>query len=384
MEKASPWWSKKWVWWGALSLSVVALVGLLVLTLTSGNAAIAYVVASGIWAPLGLMIWYRKPDHPMGPLITMVGLLSLSVVPGFLMGAVFEQFEATLPQRAWPMIFGLALSGAYTYLFLIAILLFPDGRPTTTAQRGLTWLSVLGLGIATVSGFLSEPLGPLPHPFAPADLAATARSVYDFMVEAYGFVLLAVIVSKYVDYRKSQSIRRTQLKWLVYVLGVYLVFTIVTFGVIGTEGFNLTGLILDAMFTGLIPLAMTIAILRYRLYEIDRLVSRTVSYAVVVIIIAAVFAVPVILIPTAMGGSSDLVVAGATLAAAAVFNPLRRSIQNRVDMRFNRPRYDAAREIEELATRLNTSPATEPPVGETIGLVTRIFEPTIVGVWLRG
>jgi hypothetical protein len=363
---------------------VTALVGSVVLTLTSGNAAIAYVVASGIWAPLGLTVWYRKPDHPMGPLITSVGFLSLSVVPGFLMGAVFEQFEATLTQRAWPMIFGLALSGAYTYLFLIAILLFPDGRPTTTAQRWLTWLSVLALGIATVAGFLSEPLGPLPHPFAPADVAATARSVYDLMVEAYGLVLLAVIVSKYVDYRRSQSIRRAQLKWLIYVLGLYLVFTMVTFGLIGTEGFNRTGLILDAMFSGLIPLAMTIAILRYRLYEIDRLVSRTVSYALVVVIVAAVFALPVILIPTAMGGSSDWVVAGATLAAAAVFNPVRRSIQTRVDRRFNRSRYDATREVEDLAARLSAAPASEPPIEDTVELVVRLLEPAAIGVWVRG
>jgi Kef-type K+ transport system membrane component KefB len=215
-------------------------------------------------------------------------------------------------------------------------------------------------------------------------VAATARSVYDLMVEAYGLVLLAVIVSKYVDYRRSQSIRRAQLKWLIYVLGLYLVFTMVTFGLIGTEGFNRTGLILDAMFSGLIPLAMTIAILRYRLYEIDRLVSRTVSYALVVVIVAAVFALPVILIPTAMGGSSDWVVAGATLAAAAVFNPVRRSIQTRVDRRFNRSRYDATREVEDLAARLSAAPASEPPIEDTVELVVRLLEPAAIGVWVRG
>jgi Kef-type K+ transport system membrane component KefB len=179
-------------------------------------------------------------------------------------------------------------------------------------------------------------------------------------------------------------VRRAQLKWLIYTLTLYLVFTIVSFGLIGMEDFNLTGLTLDALFLGLIPTTMAVAVLRYRLYEIDRIVSRTVTYAIVVIVVAAVFAVPVILIPSRLGTSSDWVVAGATLAAAAVFNPVRRSIQTRVDRRFNRSRYNAAREVEDLAARLGAAPASEPPIEDTVDLVVRLLEPAAIGVWVRG
>ena len=129
--------------------------------------------------------------------------------------------------------------------------------------------------------------------------------------------------------------------------------------------------------------ALVLTIIRYRLYEIDRLVSRTVTYALVALVVGAVFAVPVILIPNAIGGSSDLVVAGATLAAAAVFSPVRRVIQDRVDRRFNRSRYNAAHEIEELATPLNASPSTGASLEGTISLSSRVLEPESIGLWVR-
>jgi Kef-type K+ transport system membrane component KefB len=276
------------------------------------------------------------------------------------------------------------VSGAYTFLTVLTITLFPDGRPRSTPERWLVGLILVATGVAVASGLLSEPLGSFDHPFASPEIATTARSTFDSMLQVYGFFLLAAYVFKVVDFRRSESVRRAQLKWLIYTLTLYLVFTIVSFGLIGMEDFNLTGLTLDALFLGLIPTTMAVAVLRYRLYEIDRIVSRTVTYAIVVIVVAAVFAVPVILIPSRLGTSSDWVVAGATLAAAAVFNPVRRSIQNRVDRRFNRSRYDAAREVGDLASRLNAAPASEPPIEDTVDLVIRLMEPAAIGVWVRG
>jgi hypothetical protein len=346
--------------------------------------ALAYVVASAVWAPLGLLVWYRRPEHPIGPMLALVGFLNLVIIPGFVMGALLVQFEATITPRPWPMLITVALSGAYSHVFLIPILLFPEGRPTNRPKLVLTWLILISCSIATVSGLLAEPLGPVGHPFVSPSVGDTARSIYDFMTQAFGAALVAVVVLQVFDYRRSESTRKAQLKWLIYVLGVYMVATVVSFGVVGVQNFEAGGLVVDATFVALIPAAMAIAILKYRLYEIDRIVSRTVSYTVLVIVIAAVFAIPVILIPSVVAGSSDLVVAGATLAAAGLFNPARRAIQTRVDRRFNRSRYDAAMEIEALAARVNASPSGVAPVEETVGLVSRVLQPSSIGLWVRG
>lgn len=384
MDDSPRWWSRRWLWWCVFGVCAAALIGLLTLTTVSGNVATAYIVASTVWAPLGLIIWYRKPNHPMGPLITLVGLMSLAVVPGFLMGAVFTQFAATITARAWPMIIGLAVSGAYTFLFLVAILLFPDGRARSGPQLWLTRLFLVAMVIATAAGILAEPLGSVSHPFATANLATNARSVYDTMVQLYGFGLLAVIVFKVLEYRRSHSTLRAQLRWMVYVLYVYLAFTIISFGIVGTAGFNVIGLILDALFTGLIPLAMALAILRYRLYEIDRLISRTVTYAVMFLLVAALFALPVLVLPTMLGRASEIAVAGTTLVVAAVFAPIRSRLQTRVDRRFNRSRYDAEQEIEAFARRMKDTLSTELLTEETLQLVSRTLHPSTIGIWVRG
>lgn len=384
MDDGPPWWSHRWLWWCVFGVCTSALLGSLAMSVASGNVATAYILASTVWAPLGLVIWYRKPEHPIGPLITLVGLLSLAVVPGFLMGAVFTQFEATITPQAWPMIIGSAVSGAYTYLFLVAILLFPDGRARPGPQLWLTRLLFLAMLIATASGILAEPLGSVSHPFASLGLTTAARSVFEAMIEIYGFGLLAVIVFKVVDYRRSYAVRRAQLKWLVYVLYVYLVFTIFSFGIIGTAGFDLLGLILDAMFTGLIPLAMALAILRYRLYEIDRLISRTVTYGVMFLLVAALFALPVLVLPTMLGRTSEVAVAGTTLVIAAIFAPIRSRLQRKVDKRFNRAKFDIEQEIAELAKRMNHTLSTEMLTEETVQLVSRTLHPSSIGLWVKG
>jgi hypothetical protein len=140
---------------------------------------------------------------------------------------------------------------------------------------------------------------------------------------------------------------------------------------------------MDALFVGLLGVAMAIAVLRYRLYEIDRIVSRTVSYTLVVVIVATVFAIPVVLLPQLIDASSDLIVAGATLAAAAVFNPVRRRIQTWVDRRFNRAKYDADREVDSFVRSIGATTDTTVIGDSTVDLLNRILQPTAVGIWVR-
>jgi hypothetical protein len=133
-----------------------------------------------------------------------------------------------------------------------------------------------------------------------------------------------------------------------------------------------------------LPAAITVAILRYRLYEIDRLVSRTVSYAVVIGMLVAVYAGGVFLLRSLLPVEGDLAVAASTLAVAALFNPLRRRVQKRVDRRFNRPRYDAEREVERFAGRMRTDLDLDDVTGDLLGVVTMTVQPAAATVWIRG
>lgn len=382
MKASLPWWSARWVWWTALVLTIVAGVFATLLALTSSVATSAYALSSGIWAPLGLLLWYRMPSHPIGPVIALVGLLSFSVIPGFLMGAFFEQFPAVIEQRPLVMVLALAMSGAYTFLFLIAILLFPDGRPSTPGQKWLAAFFLLAMVASTVAGLLAQPLDGLSNPFASGPIATAARGLYDTSLQVFGFGLLLVIGAKIVEFVRSESVRRFQLKWLMYVLAIYMLFTIIGFGIIGTDRFDITGLVIDAAFTSLIPAAMATAVLRHRLYEIDRLVSRTVSYVTVVAIFSVFFAVPVVYVASSIESGTDLLVATATLLAAAAFNPVRRRVQNRVDRRFNRSRFDAAQEVSAFASRMRSSTDADRIIQDAVDVIRRTMQPSTVGFWL--
>jgi hypothetical protein len=319
----------------------------------------------------------------MGVIITLAGLTSIAVVPSFLMGGFFEQFEASIPQRPWPMVLGLAAAGAYTYLFLLAILLFPDGTPYSKVGRALAALLWVALGVATIAGLLADPLGPLSNPIVGPEIAGPARAVADAMIAGFGVGALMVLVFKVYEYRQAESVRKLQLKWFIFALGIYLLFTIIGFGVIGSDDFDTSGLILDGILSALIPATMALAVLRYRLYEIDRVISRTVTYALLVVTLSLFLALPVFLLADLVGAQGDVVVAATTLAVASAFNPVRKRIQRIVDRRFNRSRYDLEAEISALATRLGLAADMAYIREETTGLVGRTLEPTAIGFWIK-
>ena len=132
-----------------------------------------------------------------------------------------------------------------------------------------------------------------------------------------------------------------------------------------------------------IPIAITIAVLRHRLYDIDRLVSRTVSYAVVVGLLAAVFFGIIALLTSLLETQSDVTVAASTLSVFALFNPLRKRVQNGVDRRFNRSRYDSGRVMDGFAASLKDRVNSDEVVAGWVGVVNQTMEPSTIGVWLR-
>jgi hypothetical protein len=383
-DTVARWWSRPAVKNAAGVVTGVVFLGAIVMPILARDpGGVAYVVAALAWAPLGLFLWSRRPENAIGPLITLTGMTSYLTTIGFNMGTVIVFVDTDLKPIPWLATLALASTGPGTYLILIAILHFPDGRLPSPGWRWVNRVFVLLTAAIIVAALFATPGPGLPNPWVGAATAQAARDLVFDLIYLFGLGLIAVLISLIVRYRRADQVGRRQLKWLIFVMVIYVIFTIITFGFIGFEGFNLLGAILDGLMISLLPAAMAVAIIRYRLFEIDRIVSRTVSYALLVIVIAAVYAVPVILLPTVLGESSDLVVAGATLSAAAVFNPTRRWIQDRIDRRFNRSRYNTVREIEGLAARLNSSPDSRAPIDETLGFVSRVLEPASLGLWIR-
>jgi hypothetical protein len=197
---------------------------------------------------------------------------------------------------------------------------------------------------------------------------------------------LAAVLSLVFRYRKARAGERAQLRWLVYA-GALIVVTFLAEMVAeriigpGTAATNLQ----NAVSSGggaLVPVAIGIAVLRYRLYDIDRIISRTVAYAIVTGLLVGVYAGSVLLATEVLRFRTPVAVAAATLAAAALFTPVRRWVQSRVDRRFNRARYDADQIAAAFAARLKDTVDLGSVRDDLTGIVSRALEPTHVSMWI--
>jgi hypothetical protein len=198
-----------------------------------------------------------------------------------------------------------------------------------------------------------------------------------------GFVLLAA-VSLVVRYVRARGVERLQVKWFAFAV-VFVIALLVAQETIGNAvgipeavGSYVFGLAVLTM-----PVAVSVSVLKYRLYEIDRIVSRTVSYAVVVGVLGLVFLGVVTVLTSLLPAESDLAVAGSTLAVAALFNPVRRRVQRWVDRRFNRSRYDAQKVMDGFAGSLRDRVDPDGVVQGWVGVVSETMQPSTVAVWVR-
>jgi hypothetical protein len=201
--------------------------------------------------------------------------------------------------------------------------------------------------------------------------------------------VLAAIVSLVVRFRRARGVERQQLKWVVYAV-VIVVVCFILFMMVGPSLIPLSELAADVVFallTAIIPVAMGVAILRYRLYDIDRLINRTLVYGLLTAILGALYAGVVLVLGQLFGGIGgeppSWAVAGATLAVAALFQPARRRIQQAVDRRFNRRKYDAARTVEAFSARLRDEVDLDALSAELLAVADQTMQPTTASLWLR-
>lgn len=331
-----------------------------------------------MWAPVGALILWRRPSNGVGTIMLAIGLCWGL---GFLAVALAES-PAQLGVRVWAELVSLLL-GVLPWLGIIWLLLvFPTGRLHGRLER-ITGLGLLALAILGVVSFASSP-EPMESTGVQSPLAVPwMESLTTWFISESGFlvvivVIAASIVSLALRWHASSGIERHQYRWLL--LGALLFVSILGIGQVVPED-SLAGFTW-VVAGAAIPVSVGVAVSRYRLFEIDRIISRTVSYASVVAVLAAAVAGV-----AALAGSQfqePWVVAATTLGVAATFNPVRKRVQSIVDRRFNRSKYDAERVVAEFAGSLRDRVDTDEVVEGWLGVVDSTMQPAAVGVWLRG
>jgi hypothetical protein len=285
----------------------------------------------------------------------------------------------------WPWFVALGL--VLTFL----LLLFPNGRLVSRRWRVVAWAAAANLALGLAWEMFKPTLIAMEAQILPNPLALSqAEDIFQLLepVVLVGLGLLTILsaASIVVRFRRARGVERQQLKWFTYATVVSVLFWVV---------FALTGLqhrlptvledIVGAVFLGAVPVAIGIALLRYRLYDIDRLINRTLVYGLLSVVLGCGYAAVVLVLGQLFGGvTSDPpsgVIAGATLAA--LFQPARHRIQTAVDRRFNRRRHDAARTMEAFTVRLRDHVDLETLSAELLAVVDQTMEPTAVSLWLR-
>jgi hypothetical protein len=350
------------------------------------------------FAAVGLVLALRRPGHAIGWLFIAMGLVAAIAAFAFEY-AVYAYVTApgSLPAAAW-----LAWVAYLTWLLNLPalaalLLLFPDGRLPSPRWRVVPWLLGVSFGGVTVWTVLQPgtiDLGVLTVA-SPAGVAALGDPAIEKLGDVPGILVtlmafvgaVACALAPLVRRRRAGPTERQQLKWLAFVAGGS--------GLAGVTGFVLAGfgpativggVLLVLAFAGVvvgIPVAVGFAILRYRLYDIDRIISRTLAYGLLTLLLGGAYAGVVLGLGQLLGRDSSLVVAVATLAVAAVFQPARRRIQQAVDRRFNRRRYDAAKTIGAFSARLRDEIDLDTLSAELLALVDQAMEPTRVSLWLQ-
>lgn len=377
----------------AAAAVVAAVTGAILLGLDT-VAGDAVLVAFGVLmlATVGAVLASRVPGNVIG-LLLVVAAVFLGVE---LLGAGYAQRSSVVAGGTWP---GTTVA-AWLYSNLLGIpvgimtigvpLVYPDGRLLSPRWRWLVAGITLVFAMSLLeTGFASRliPDTNAENPFYIAGLESLLR-VTDMPDIVGSFLFLGAIASVAIRYRRGNAVERQQLKWLIAITAIsVMAWTAVTLGVlvgapvVVTVGW-VTGLLAFAGF----PIAIGIAVLRYRLYEIDRIVSRTIAWALVTGVLVAVFAGGVVALQAALVGFTQgetLAVAVSTLFAAALFQPLRRRVQRAVDRRFDRASYDGQRTVEAFAERLRDEVALDAVVADLHETVATSIKPSSLGLWLR-
>jgi hypothetical protein len=374
--------------WGLAGLALVLIVSATVVSSTGGSGVFIWAITV-VFAAVGVLIALRQPRNA-------IGWLFLGAAVGAGLGALAASYaDYWIDARTGPALLGKSAAwyGDLSWMPFILVpgtfllLLFPDGRLLSSRWRPVAWCA--GLGIA--ANFIAEGLHAgrisdypqIKNPYGVDSVAVDALQ---------GLAALALLVavvgsplSLVLRFRRAKGEQREQLKWLAFagaIAAVTLVVAVVTWDQIGATAANISIMV---SVLGL-PIATAIAILRYRLYDIDLVINRTLVYGALTATLAVVYLVSVLVLQLVLTGltrGSGLAVAVSTLAAAAVFRPARARIQDAVDRRFFRRKYDAQRTLEDFSANLRNQVDLASMSSDLSAVVAETLQPAHVTLWLR-
>jgi hypothetical protein len=353
--------------------------------------AVQYIMIAVPTGAVGVLVARHQPRNPNGWLLLgIAAAVLLSTVAGAYSLIVYD-IGRHLPLGALGLLLYQLWPPALALFFLV-VLLFPDGHVPSPRWRWAAWAYSLLCGgyLALLIGVAADAIagnrvrvdasyGGLTVVDYPTGRFALTQNVILVLTLTLG---LSFVVRQFLAWRKSSGLRRQQLKWLMSGAVIAVVCAALT--VPGYTASGIWGWLNDVLSIGFValPVSIGVGILRYRLYEIDRLISRTLAYAIVTGLLIGAYAALVAMAHTVVSLRSPLAVALATLAAVAVFNPLRRRVQRAVDKRFNRARYDAEAMIAAFAARMRDAADLEEIRADLLAVACQALEPEHVFVWL--
>jgi hypothetical protein len=388
----------RWISGTGLGLVVV----MVVVSAFMGEDDFAAGLVFGVWlaalGTVGALVAARRPRNPIGWLL----LSSAALISLFFFGDAYASYSLELGHGPLPLDRFMAWLTLWVTVpgfgaFIFVFLLFPDGRLLSARWQWLVWIGIVGLAL-TVFGLAIRP-GPIDsvpiidNPFGVQGADRVAR----FLTEGPGslmdgFVVLAAVTALVLRIRRSRGTERQQMRWFVFAVVLFvavfgaaqILWAIVeepeSGGPANTFGFF--AIMLSLIF---IPVSMGIGILRYRLYDIDVIVNKTLVYGGLTAILALAYVGIVVALQNVIPGAddSDLTIAGSTLAVAALFRPLRARMQGFIDRRFYRRKFDTQRTLESFSSRLREDVDLDHLSADLLGVVHNTMQPAHASLWLK-
>ena len=383
-----------WTLWALTMLGIPVIVWLDHLLRQAGRAeltpltadAVTYVLGLVSAATVGGVLVGRRPHHPVGWLLLALGLsvvasgaatgyanYGLLVRPGALPGAVSA--------AAYHNVGVLLVAPCLGFILLLT----PTGSLPSPRWRWWAGVTAAAPLVAVLSSALlpfEPPFRSVTNPLAVPALAGPLLVVAGVALVVTGLTILVAAWSLVVRFRRARGVERQQLRWVALAAALTAVAVL---GIVAAAATGI-GTALDWLLgacMALLPVAIGAAVLRYRLYDLDRIVSRTLAYGLLTVLLGGGYAGLVLVLGQLLGRSSSLAVAGATLAVAAAFRPARRRVQSAVDRRFDRRRFDAALTIAAFSARLRQQVDLDTLTAELLGVVDQTMQPTRASLWLR-